>query len=66
MDLTERSPNKNIVTAMVLALSGHYVGYHFAIFNSLGGPILSGHFKMTDEDRIDTESNSTDCSVWRP
>ena len=46
-DLKERSRGLNIFLVIVLALGGYCGGFHVAIFNSMGKPILEGRYGFT-------------------
>lgn len=53
----ERDPSRNKLTAIVLALSGHYIGYYLPIFNSLAVPILEMYYGLSPEESLRVQGN---------
>jgi len=59
VELVERDPNKNMIIAATLALSGYGIGYYVSIMNSMGTPLLVGVYHLNEEERLSALGNLT-------
>ena len=51
MALEEKNPTRNVVSGIMIAVSGYYYGYTFPIFNSMATPMFCGYFGLTEDEK---------------